>query len=297
MDIWENNPVDVDECHSWPTKFIDKAKKHICIKKRAALYKRCATGLFESIEHKLKEIGCSARIIDVEFGNGYFVFYYGDNSVVHFGIDKLPGWKFGLWLFECDKPGEISCELFAQREEWIDKFKPSASNISYSFSLKFDRKSVWVNEKTLSKICRKIRYMTEHFFSEIYRDYKYFGDKGKGIPERDAIIWYIETMCKEIRDEYIKNFLDNLIVDFYEREIVPNFNNAEVIYRKNCFPKFELVAPLKDNNNEEKYGRGIYGLEVEDGSLDKLSDMCEYIADILDVYWNVPIYPDIYFYK
>lgn len=63
--------------------------------------------------------------VDIAYHNGYFIFDMGEDSVVHFHIKGIRGWKFGLWIdAESDKD---TAQLFAQYEELIDKFKPSRS--------------------------------------------------------------------------------------------------------------------------------------------------------------------------
>lgn len=65
-----------------------------------------------------------------QYGDGYFIFDYGPNTVIHFRLKETPGWLYGVWWsFKVNKEGIISIigEFFAQYEEEIDKFKPSAS--------------------------------------------------------------------------------------------------------------------------------------------------------------------------
>ena len=65
-----------------------------------------------------------------QYGDGYFIFDYGPNTVVHFRLKETPGWLYGIWWsFKINKEGIINLvgEFFAQYEEEIDKFKPSAS--------------------------------------------------------------------------------------------------------------------------------------------------------------------------
>lgn len=64
---------------------------------------------------------------DVEFGNGYFIFDYGEDKVVHFHIKELKGWKFGIWW---NIKGKMKFDIFTQYERDIDKFKPSASTFA-----------------------------------------------------------------------------------------------------------------------------------------------------------------------
>lgn len=65
-----------------------------------------------------------------QYGDGYFIFDYGPNAVVQFSLKETPGWLYGVWWrVSVNKEGtvRISGEFFAQYEEEIDKFKPSAS--------------------------------------------------------------------------------------------------------------------------------------------------------------------------
>lgn len=72
--------------------------------------------------------------INIEYGNGYFIFDMGDDGVVHFNVKGLYGWKFAMWI-ETDPEklkndiGEkySSIQFFCQHELNIDKFKPSRS--------------------------------------------------------------------------------------------------------------------------------------------------------------------------
>ena len=71
--------------------------------------------------------------VDVQFGNGYFIFEYGEDSVVHFHIKGVKNWKFGMWIDT--SIGDV-VQVFAQNEMWIDKFKPSRSVFSENISKK-----------------------------------------------------------------------------------------------------------------------------------------------------------------
>ena len=82
--------------------------------------------------------GIGMTVVDEEVGDGYFLFGYGTNSTAEFRIKEIPGWKFGIWFSplkdeaegkEADEDGDkdVKGTLFWQVEEFIDKFKPSAS--------------------------------------------------------------------------------------------------------------------------------------------------------------------------
>lgn len=74
--------------------------------------------------------------VDIQFGNGYFIFEIGDDGVCHFHLREIKGWKFAMWI---DPDNEkYAVQFFAQYESLIDKFKPSAS----LFCQNIDRKTL-----------------------------------------------------------------------------------------------------------------------------------------------------------
>lgn len=110
------------------------------------VYKQATQAVFDGLKERLP---FDITISRVEYLDGYFIFGYGTNSVVHFYIDETPGWKYGLWWSPISKNTEateedenteyytdrLSGELFVQYEEEIDKFKPSASMVAETFTL------------------------------------------------------------------------------------------------------------------------------------------------------------------
>ena len=61
------------------------------------------------------------------FGNGYFIFSFGYNTVCHFYLKQTPLWKYGIWL-----DGKNGFQIFGEHEWLIDKFKPSRTYLSYN---------------------------------------------------------------------------------------------------------------------------------------------------------------------
>jgi hypothetical protein len=109
------------------------------------VYKQATEVIFEGLKERLP---FDINITGVEYLDGYFIFGHGTNSVVHFHIEETPGWKYGLWWSPVPKSEDeddeanqeyytdrLRGELFAQYEEEIDKFKPSASMVSETFTL------------------------------------------------------------------------------------------------------------------------------------------------------------------
>ena len=124
----------------------------------ANIYKAGTEALFEMSNRFLTEYSKSVdgagpfTFENVEYLDGYFIFGTGTNSVVHFTVKEIPGWKFGIWwepivdeaatakkrrwhkkaksVFYKDK---VKGQVFAQVEHNIDKFKPSRSSFCEEF--------------------------------------------------------------------------------------------------------------------------------------------------------------------
>lgn len=89
--------------------------------------------------------------INIQYGNGYFIFDMGDDGVVHFSIDGLYGWKFAMWIET--NPEKLKSEngrnypaiqFFCQHKLNIDKFKPSRSFFLENFDLEdIDSDHTW----------------------------------------------------------------------------------------------------------------------------------------------------------
>lgn len=75
-------------------------------------------------------------VTDTEFGNGYYLFDFGEDSVCHFKVKGARRWLFGIWCVEDDgKPGSYRVSVFGEHRDYIDKFKPTATSVSAEFTL------------------------------------------------------------------------------------------------------------------------------------------------------------------
>lgn len=80
--------------------------------------------------------------IDIKYGDGYFIFDMGDDSVVHFNIKELRNWRFGMWIQTDEEKlkhdgGEDypAVQFFCRHKTDLDKFKPSRSLFKVNISL------------------------------------------------------------------------------------------------------------------------------------------------------------------
>lgn len=103
----------------------------------------------EIVFNGIKELGYEPY--NIEYGNGYFLFEMGDDSVVHFRLKGLgllgKHWKFGMWIASetleenyREKEKELPyheqynvVQFFAQYDTSIDKFKPSRSSLCVNY--------------------------------------------------------------------------------------------------------------------------------------------------------------------
>lgn len=76
---------------------------------------------------------CGYKAYNIEYGNGYFLFEFGKDTVAHFKIKGCKGWQFAVWL-NTDKEKDYELQFFFQYIKDIDKFKPSASDYCYEIT-------------------------------------------------------------------------------------------------------------------------------------------------------------------
>lgn len=73
----------------------------------------------------LKQLKPLFKAENIKFGNGYFIFSFGVNTVSHFRLKGIQDWQFGMWHHD---NGGVS--FFGEHHMLIDKFKPSRTYLS-----------------------------------------------------------------------------------------------------------------------------------------------------------------------
>lgn len=63
----------------------------------------------------------------VKFFSGYFIWFLGKASILHFIVKGIDDIKFGIWKLEKNK-----VQLFAEFIPYINKFKPSQSFFEFN---------------------------------------------------------------------------------------------------------------------------------------------------------------------
>ena len=121
----------------------------------------------------------SFKPYDIEYGNGYFLFDMGDDSVVHFRVKGVwKHWKFGMWVHseylseDCLKEeaerkpdwreGNKVVQIFAQYDTQIDKFKPSRSELLVEYEAR-EWKDI-VEKYKMYELMDMLKMMRQHPF-------------------------------------------------------------------------------------------------------------------------------------
>ena len=120
--------------------------------------------LMDKVVYELYNNGLEIKTID--YGNGYFIFDFGENSVCHFTVKKLKKWKFGVWCTESDD-NKYKVSLFGEHEYYIDKFKPTQTEISYMFDYDGDKSL----KTKVRRFADKIKKIAKHPLREQYKMY------------------------------------------------------------------------------------------------------------------------------
>ena len=115
----------------------------------------------------------NVKINNKNYGNGYYLFEMGDNSVCHFTVKGLKRWLFGIWVQE--EKSQYKIYLFGEHKDYIDKFKPSATSISRTF--------YWNPEKDINEdidIYCFTEEVSKILNAPVARKFQYYGGNESG---------------------------------------------------------------------------------------------------------------------
>lgn len=206
----------------------------------------------------LGEFGFHAK--DVKFLDGYFIFEHGKDMVVHFHLKECKGWLFAIWW---DLEDENKYEFFAQYEETIDKFKPTASTFV---------KSDLIYESRLSKLKNEVKwdivpivsFIKKHPYVAWSYDIGYERDCWNYVTGFEAFKQY----WKYRLDEHKKVKRNNKLNKKYLRLVKEVCDGCLINYKiidecKNgvrCYPRYFVVC---EGIVDEETEGGSYFVEVD----------------------------------
>ena len=183
---------------------------------------------------------------DVTYLEGYYIFAFGEDSVVHFHINKCPGWKFGIWWDEVGEEAKpyYNGEFFAQYEENIDKFKPTASEINTNITIYLE------GEDSIFETSETIEFIEKEPYLAFCRDYCFMNYNFRYLSRREAkMIFWKYKREKAAEDKYTKKF-DAIVLNWVRKHILHLFTDAEIIdMGENWSPRYDVFAPFEKNKD------------------------------------------------
>lgn len=282
-------------------KMYDKQVKKANKKGYANLFKKVTDYFFEDLNDS--EYDGSFSFIDVEYLDGYFIFGLGTNSVIHFHIKECPGWKFGIWWDAPEnKNACVNGEFFAQFEETIDKFKPSASNIRRTFSILREGK----NYLDVLSVRKDIEFILNEPYLAFCRDYCYYDYNQTYISREEAKQIYDEWRERTNKEKDLTTKWDSKILKWVEDNILPTFTNAEIKdMGDGWYPRYDVFAPFSENSDiVDKPGCYSWYIDEkteEDTDLlkefDALMEAAQKEFKEIDSYYFEPIHQNVIFYN
>lgn len=267
--------------------------------------KECTDRIFKDLNNCFALEENNVHFEDVQFLDGYFIFGTGTNSVVNFKIKECPGWLFGIWW---DVPSEsksnyafIDGELFAQYEETIDKFKPSASHFCENISAPKDDE----RECLCFHAANMIAFIRDEPCLAFCRDYNGWDYNEEYHTREEAENAYKEYIAWRENEAKYTEECDNRVLSFVKEKIIPLFADAEIYDCGDGWsPRYDVIAPL-NKNKDIVHIEGCYSWFDDDDDIgagimseyNAILEKCDEIADKYKFCWYSPVDPVIEFYK
>lgn len=271
-------------------------------------FKDCAERFFKTISSDFVDDTATVTVEDINYLDGYFLFGFGSNSVVHFHIKECPGWIFAIWW---DKPEDknattITGKFFTQYEETLDKFKPSRSEFSSEIYVEMNFEQLYEDDYGVScyDAMNIINFIMKEPYLAFCRDYRGWDYNQEYHTREEAEEEY--RRYRTWKDNKIKwsNVYDQKILDLVKEKVMSLFNGA-VIHDdgENTSPRYQLVAPFSKNKHlVEKPGCYEWFDENDEYAksiMDEYDSICEEGEKCSDEYkymWYSPVSRDIVIY-
>ena len=192
------------------------------------------------------------------FVDGYLV--EGDHYIWHILLEDCPEWKFGVWI-DIDDDDNYEVSIFAQPINYIDKFKPSASNVLKQWIVYEEKFDDWDKKEVLLLF----KYVKEQPYLAWYRDTHYVDYNLQYISPEEAKADYEECERWRLAEEKINKELDDAEVKWMKNKVESLGFKYRITTEENCFPRHMMM--IEDPNIEKK---GVYTW-LEDDELEEFN--------------------------
>ena len=192
------------------------------------------------------------KVINKEFGNGYFICNFGENTVCQFKMEGAKDWLFSIWVIP-EEDGTVNVSLFGEHYWYIDKFKPTATKISQSYTLKQDdtidelKYNLYDTITAIARIANYpvITYIT-NYWDTTENPFKMY--------ITDWCFYKIKLPIINFVKNGFNNFLTNIYKVYAELRWSKYINIDIYDSRKDgfsCWPRFDFIIRFKENVDEE----------------------------------------------
>ena len=186
--------------------------------------------------------------------------WLGQNSLTFFHLKEIPYWKFGLWIDIDEKANEYRIWFYGDKEDWIDKFKPSRSTVAskeYRLPFAVTKK----NQYSYSSIDMPVFSMMDALKrlkkNRRIAEYGLYGTHDGFIEWLAGEIWYYDIVkpLTAFYKEYFESKLYTLLVKYIAFKYRKFVKAREVIdlnidgYRVS--PRYECGVEYLDNISDD----------------------------------------------
>jgi len=187
----------------------------------------------KEINNILKQLSSKFTITEKKFGDGYFILTFEPNSICWFYLKEFPEWKFGIWLNEEKK----SYSIFGEAISLINKFKPSASTLSFNNITDFN------NE--LPKILSNEGKWKDYNENALDQSEKDILDKELSEIDIKNIKNYLNKIEKEFEDRKRNSFFKIKDMNTKDFHSLPRYIISEHTDKENYFQSNESLIKTK----------------------------------------------------
>lgn len=231
------------------------------ISKKEQLCRDVVSAFFAALQRDyLEEFGDSLHF-KVEKTNRY-----KDWMEVHFHIDLIPDWLFGVWFNNINK-STITYHFFGQYEDTIDKFRPSHSAISCKNEFRYDPEINSEIDLYIGEVCRLIHFIRKEPALAFARDYcgwNYNTEYHTRVEAQKELDKYIKWKADE---EEWEPKCGQIILDYVIENIMPYLPEFCIVDETNTSPRYNIMATYKIFENGTEKDCGFYNIEpmIEEG--------------------------------
>lgn len=295
----------------------DKEIKKIDRKGYAPIYKEMTEQFFTTLKATIFELNVDKikgvddlNIESVEYLDGYFLFAMGTNSVVHFKIKECPGWLFGIWWKEPTLVGkkpktyEMKGQFFAQYEEIIDKFKPSASQILSelcAYKTKMSESRDWQLDY-IGEVSDIIRFIIKEPALAFCRDYCGWNYNTEFHDRRSAKKKFEDWKRWNATKKTYTKICDDKVLAFVKERVLPLYGEtAQIADRgEDWCPRYQIINKVTEGDCMRRPGYYDSGAEEFPAAVEEFEALeleCKELSHQYSFYWHCPVNLDCLFLK